>query len=108
MDFGWHWKTLPVLLTVAEQFQSHKKALARQSARPSGKLWRREVRFAHSYLSNGSTGLPARVFAVVSFVELRLHPLLSPELLARPSRVFLKVVVPFRKIPIYRSFGALD
>jgi len=25
MDFGWHWKTLPVLLTVAEQFQPHKK-----------------------------------------------------------------------------------
>jgi len=55
-----------------------------------------------------STGLPVRVFAVVSFVELRLHPLLSPELLARPPRVFLKVVVPFRKIPIYRNFGDLD
>jgi len=25
MDFGWHWKTLPVLLTVAEQFQPNKK-----------------------------------------------------------------------------------
>jgi len=48
------------------------------------------------------------VFAVVSFVELRLHPLPSPELFARPPWVFLKVVVPFRKIPIHRSFGGLD
>src|SRR5438067_37361 len=46
MDFGWHWKTLPVLLTVAEQFQLHKKGFAATKRKTFGKLWRREARFA--------------------------------------------------------------
>ena len=52
--------------------------------------------------------LPAGIFAVVGFVKLRFNPLLPPELLACPPWVFLKVVVPLRKIAIYRCLGGVD
>ena len=65
--------------------------------------------------SSGSVGValsrkqsPAWVLAVVGFVEFRFHPLLTPDLLARPPWVFLKMVVPFGKIPVYCCFGILD
>jgi len=38
MDFGWHWKTLPVLLTVAEQFPLHKKGFAATKRKTFGKV----------------------------------------------------------------------
>src|SRR5260370_19105922 len=52
--------------------------------------------------------LPARVFAVVGFVELWLDSLFPPNLLARPMWMLLKVLVSVSKVPIHRSFRSFD
>ena len=46
--------------------------------------------------------LPAGIFAIVGFVELRFNPFHPPKLFACPMWVLLKVAVSLGKITVYR------
>src|SRR6266567_2359735 len=69
----------------------------------------RQIDGAGGRRSAGGAGrLPTGVFAIVAFVKLRFNPLLSPQLVARPPWVLLKVVVPLCKVSVYCCLGRLD